>query len=100
MPSRPKPEPQQGWKWPLTFSWLLKISLRLISDAASSNLEYCGTLCASIGLAARWSYWPKWVGPRGREEWIAVFVQQEVRGRGEGRDPWTSWSQMGQRWPG
>ena len=68
VPSRPKPEPQQGWKWPLTFSWLLKISLRLISDAASSNLEYCGTLCASIGLAARWSYWPKWVGPRGREE--------------------------------
>ena len=142
VPSRPDPEPQQGWKWPWNFTWLIKISLRLISDAASSSLEYCGTLCASIGLAARWSYWlatavvaifllqllvwtcnwilvpiyrhtiavwkylrgygqwyevaqlqgvrvfrPKWVGPRGREEWTSAFVQQEVRGRGDGREP-------------
>ena len=30
---------------------------------------------------------PKWVGPRGREEWTSGYVQQEVRGRGEGREP-------------
>ena len=30
---------------------------------------------------------PKWVGPRGREEWSAGYIQQEVRGRGEGREP-------------
>ncbi|CAK9112077.1 Uncharacterized protein SCF082_LOCUS51975, partial [Durusdinium trenchii] len=114
----------------------------MISDAASTSLHYCGTLCASIGLAARWTYWlavatvalfmlqllvwtcnwvliplfrhwvafwrylrgqgqwyelaqihgvrvfrPKWFGPQGREDWTAAYVQQEVRGRGDGREP-------------
>ena len=141
VPPRPEPETRQRW-WPVGFQWLIKISLRLIHDAASTSLEYCGTLCASIGLAARWSYWlatvtvvlflvqlttwsfswviipaakhltalwrylrgsgqfyevahlhgvrmfrPKWIGPRGREEWSAGYVQHEVRGRGEGREP-------------
>eukprot|EP00435_Cladocopium_sp_Y103_P015205 s4477_g3.t1 len=140
-PSRPGPETQQKWR-PWNFSWLVRLSLRMISDAAHTSLEYCGTLCASIGLAARWSYWlatamvaifllqlliwtcnwvlipgyrhalalwryvrgrgewyeiaqlhgvrvfrPKWYGPRGREEWSSAFVQQEVRGRGDGREP-------------
>eukprot|EP00435_Cladocopium_sp_Y103_P056009 s776_g18.t1 len=142
VPSRPDRESQPKW-WPLSFEWLLKLSLKLISDAASTSLHYCGTLCASIGLAARWSYWlavstvalfllqlfvwtcnwvliplfrhavvfwrylrgqgqwyelaqihgvrvfrPKWFGPLGREDWTAAFVQQEVRGRGEGREPY------------
>ena len=30
---------------------------------------------------------PKWVGPKGQSAWSAEFVQQEVRGRGENRDP-------------
>ena len=105
-------------------------------------MYYCGTLCASIGLAARWGYWlatavvalfliqlsvwtcnwvlfplwrhltalwrylrgrggwyevvnlhgirvfrPKWIGPRGSEEWFSAYVQTEVRGRGDNRDP-------------
>lgn len=142
VPSRPDEESQPSG-WPFSFEWLIKLSLRLISDAASTSLHYCGTLCASIGLAARWSYWlavaavallllqllvwtcnwvlvplfrhgiafwrylrgqgqwhelaqihgvrvfrPKWYGPQGREDWSAAFVQQEVRGRGEGREPY------------
>eukprot|EP00438_Fugacium_kawagutii_P035674 Skav231659 [mRNA] locus=scaffold823:44885:57127:- [translate_table: standard] len=140
-PSRPDLTPKASW-WPLSFEWFIKLSLRLISDAAATSLHYCGTLCASIGLAARWSYWlavasvalfmlqllvwtcnwvliplfrhgvafwryvrgqgqwyelaqihgvrvfrPKWIGPQGREDWTAAYVQQEVRGRGEGREP-------------
>ncbi|CAK9023326.1 unnamed protein product [Durusdinium trenchii] len=145
-PLRPGSKPQQGPKeegwWPGRFAWLIHLSFQLLSDAAYVSLNYCGTLCASIGLAARWSYWlatavvavfllqllvwtcnwivipvyrhsvafgryltghgqwyelaqihgvrvfrPKWVGPRGREEWTSGFAQQEVRGRGEGREP-------------
>ena len=57
-PSRPEPETRQkGWEWPVSFEWLFRISLKLITDAAHSSLHYCGTLCASIGLAAKWSYW-------------------------------------------
>eukprot|EP00438_Fugacium_kawagutii_P016374 Skav203835 [mRNA] locus=scaffold4932:42892:55316:- [translate_table: standard] len=144
VPSRPESDPQQNswWRWPWGFSWLVKISLKILSDAAHTSMHYCGTLCASIGLAAKWSYWlatasvalfmvqllvwtcnwiliplgrhslafwrylrghgqwyelaqihgvrvfrPKWVGPRGREEWTSGYVQQEVRARGEGREP-------------
>ena len=54
VPSRPDGKPLV---WPFSFEWLIKLSLRMISDAASTSLQYCGTLCASIGLAARWSYW-------------------------------------------
>ena len=141
VPPRPDGTPKTNW-WPLTFEWLSKLSVRLITDAASTSLHYCGTLCASIGLAAKWSYWlavatvalfllqllvwtcnwvliplfrhgvafwrylrgqgqwyelaqihgvrvfrPKWIGPQGREDWNATYVQQEVRGRGEGREP-------------
>ena len=59
---RPEPtgEPRQtGWPW--DFAWPIKISIRMINDAATTSLLYCGTLCTSIvgaiGLAARWSYW-------------------------------------------
>eukprot|EP00438_Fugacium_kawagutii_P005702 Skav227832 [mRNA] locus=scaffold948:391182:404479:+ [translate_table: standard] len=31
---------------------------------------------------------PKWIGPQGRDDWTAAYVQQEVRGRGEGREPY------------
>eukprot|EP00438_Fugacium_kawagutii_P005313 Skav210287 [mRNA] locus=scaffold475:3020:13981:- [translate_table: standard] len=142
VPPRPDGNPNTS-KWPVSFEWLIKLSLRMISDAASTSLHYCGTLCASIGLAARWSYWlavatvalfmlqlfvwtcnwvliplgrhgfafwrylcghgqwyelaqihgmrvfrPKWIGPRGREDWSAGYVQQDVRGRGDGREPY------------
>ena len=141
-PPRPGSDPQQGWQWPVGFAWLIRISLKMIAGAANVSLHYCGTLCASIGLAAKWSYWlatglvlifllqllvwtcnwilipgyrhgvalwkyvrghgqwyevaqihgvrvfrPKWVGPRGREEWTSGYVQQEVRGRCENREP-------------
>ena len=57
--SRPAPEGEtrQSTGWPWDFSWLVRISIRMINDAATTSLEYCGTLCASIGLAAKWSYW-------------------------------------------
>ncbi|CAK9011227.1 Uncharacterized protein SCF082_LOCUS11010, partial [Durusdinium trenchii] len=48
---------KQPWWIPFDFSWVVGISWRLIQDVAHTSLEYCGTLCASIGLAARWSYW-------------------------------------------
>ena len=141
VPPRPDEKPQPNG-WPLSVEWLIRMSLRMISDAASTSLHYCGTLCASIGLAARWTYWlavatvalfmlqllvwtcnwvliplfrhwvafwrylrgqgqwyelaqihgvrvfrPKWFGPQGREDWTAAYVQQEVRGRGDGREP-------------
>eukprot|EP00438_Fugacium_kawagutii_P010033 Skav212665 [mRNA] locus=scaffold1227:565246:577475:+ [translate_table: standard] len=141
VPPRPDQEPQTK-NWPFSFEWLVKLSLKLIADAATTSLHYCGTLCASIGLAAKWSYWlavgmvalflvqllvwtcnwiviplcrhgaafwrylrghgqwyelaqihgvrvfrPKWFGPQGREDWTAAYVQQDVRGRGEGREP-------------
>eukprot|EP00438_Fugacium_kawagutii_P005224 Skav210772 [mRNA] locus=scaffold3765:47814:54705:+ [translate_table: standard] len=141
VPPRPDATPKTNW-WPWSFEWLIKISLKMISDAATTSLHYCGTLCASIGLAARWSYWlavamvalflvqllvwtcnwvliplgrhslafwrylrgdghwyelaqihgvrvfrPKWIGPQGREDWSAGYVQTEVRGRGDGREP-------------
>ena len=30
---------------------------------------------------------PNWVGPRAGAEWSAAYIQQEVRGRGESREP-------------
>lgn len=140
-PSRPGSDSQPSG-WPFNFDWLIRMSMRLISTAAMTSLHYCGTLCASIGLAARWSYWlavgsvalfilqllvwtcnwvvvplirhlvalwnylrghgqwyelaqihgvrvfrPAWYGPQGREDWTAIYVQQEVRKRGESREP-------------
>lgn len=157
--SRPGPEPDDSgqseegfwdrwlawWSWDsfqVEASWILQLSSRVLVDAARASLEACGTLCASIGFAARWSYWlataavgvflfqltlwtlnwvilpvakhalalwryvrghgqwhevaqlqgirvfrPQWVGPAGREEWTAAYVQQEVRGRGDPREP-------------
>lgn len=37
--------------------WWVQIGLGMLFRAAENGLYYCGTLCASIGLAARWSYW-------------------------------------------
>ena len=145
--SRPGPPPEEGsaqqrdW-FPLYFAWFLSFTMGWINSAAKVSMYYCGTLCASIGLAARWGYWlatavvaifliqllvwtcnwvvfplwrhltalwrylrghggwyevanlhgilvfrPKWVGPRGSEEWTSAYVQTEVRGRGNNRDP-------------
>ena len=48
VPSRPDSEaPPRGW--PISFDWLIRMSLRFIANAASTSLHYCGTLCASIG---------------------------------------------------
>lgn len=37
--------------------WWVQVWLSMLFQAAENGLYYCGTLCASIGLAARWSYW-------------------------------------------
>ena len=146
--SRPGPPPdvekstqQSDWV-PFYFAWFLSFTLGWLNSAARVSMYYCGTLCASIGLAARWGYWlatavvvlfliqlsvwtcnwvvfplwrhatalwrylrgrggwyevvnlhgirvfrPKWIGPRGSEEWTSAYVQTDVRGRGDNRDP-------------
>ena len=38
-------------------SWWIKMWVRMLLQVAENGISYCGTLCASIGLAARWSYW-------------------------------------------
>lgn len=135
--SSPDPEPEAEWIW-----WALKIWWLSIGRLADTGLVWCGTLCASVGFAAQWSYWllvaivgvfifqlliwtvtwvlcpcwrhakavvryvfgkggwhevaqlhgistfrPRWVGPRGQDEWSAEYVQQSVRGRGQNREP-------------
>lgn len=95
-------------------SWIAQWSSRLLVDAARASLEACGTPSRRLQLGsscfswvvcpvakhalALWRYvrgqgqWHEvaqlqWVGPAGREEWSAAYVQQEVRGRGEPREP-------------
>lgn len=38
---------------------------------------------------------PSWVGPRAGVEWTSGYVQQDVRGRGESREPPTAWPWQG-----
>lgn len=135
--SSPDPEEDALWLW-----WFIKVWWLSLIKFTDSGLVWCGALCTSVGIAARWSYWlavavvgifilqllfwtitwvlcpflrhvtafyryirghggwhevttlqgtpvfrPKWVGPKGQSAWSAEFVQQEVRGRGENRDP-------------
>ena len=135
--SSPDPEGDAMWLW-----WFARVWWLSFTRFADHGLVWCGALCASVGIAARWSYWlavavvgifilqllfwtitwvvcpflrhatalyrylrghggwhevttlqgtpvfrPKWVGPKGQTAWSADFVQQEVRGRGENRDP-------------
>ena len=137
--SSSSPDPEDDAVW---LSWFLRVWWLSFTKLADSGLIWCGALCASVGITARWSYWlavaivgifilqllfwtitwvicpflrhatalyrylrghggwhevttlqgtpvfrPKWVGPRGQNPWSAEFVQQEVRGRGENRDP-------------
>ena len=50
--SSPDPEADAEWIW-----WALKIWWVSIGKLADSGLVWCGTLCASVGVAAQWSYW-------------------------------------------
>ena len=53
-----------GWFQSATFlemvwglGWFYKIGIKVFLRLADSSLTYCGTLCASLGFAARWMYW-------------------------------------------
>jgi len=53
-----------GWFQSATFlemvwglGWFYKIGIKVFLRLADSSLSYCGTLCASLGFAARWMYW-------------------------------------------
>ena len=135
--TRPDPEDSADW-----LVWFLKVSWGSIWKLAENGLMWCGTLCASVSIAAKWSYWlmvavvlvfclqlmlwtitwvilpclrhlialyrylagkgawhevvtlhgvttfrPRWYGPKGQQEWTADYTQQQVRGRGESREP-------------
>ena len=61
--SDPKDSQETSYRfWKATFEsvskfWWVRIWVDLILQVAENGLHYCGTLCASIGLAAKWSYW-------------------------------------------
>ena len=61
--SDPKDSQDTSYRfWKATFEsvskfWWVRIWVDLILQVAENGLHYCGTLCASIGLAAKWSYW-------------------------------------------
>ena len=52
-PNRHGQSGEDSWGGP----WIFRIGLRVLFQAAQNGFAYCGTLCASLGLAARWSYW-------------------------------------------
>ena len=69
--SRPVPEGSKddghgtSW-WSVAFEraygylgadWWLSMGIKMLLRVAEDGISYCGTLCASIGLAAKWSYW-------------------------------------------
>ena len=37
--------------------WIFRFGMKILFQAAKNGFAYCGTLCASLGLAARWTYW-------------------------------------------
>ena len=135
--TRPDPEHSAAW-----LVWFLRVSWGSIWKLAENGIMWCGTLCASVSIAAKWSYWllvavvlvfclqlllwtiswvilpcmrhlialyrylmgrgawhevvnlhgvstfrPRWYGPKGQHEWTAEYIQQQVRGRGESREP-------------
>ncbi len=50
--SSPDPEADAEWIW-----WAIRIWWISIGKLADTGLVWCGTLCASVGVAAQWSYW-------------------------------------------
>ena len=50
--SSPDPHTDEEWFW-----WVVKIWWISIGKLADTGLVWCGTLCASVGVAAQWSYW-------------------------------------------
>lgn len=50
--SSPDFEDDAEWLW-----WFLKVGWISVWRLADTGLVWCGTLCASVGVAARWSYW-------------------------------------------
>ncbi|CAE7256170.1 RE2 [Symbiodinium natans] len=90
---------------PWLFSAFWKLAKPIVDRLGSLGLLYCGTLCTSIGLAAKWAYWLlvgivgvfllqlavwtyTWVvyptvvhsRPATDVAWTANYVQSEVRG--------------------
>ena len=52
-PPRNNPPSSEGsGRW-----WYARILLVFLWEIWEGGLTWCGTLCASIGLAARWTYW-------------------------------------------
>ena len=50
--SSPDPTEDAEWLW-----WFLKVGWISMWRLADTSLVWCGTLCASVGVAAKWSYW-------------------------------------------
>ena len=69
-----------------TFNWVLMPTYRHL-QALWRYLRGHGQWYEVAHMHGVRIFRPKWVGPRGREEWTSGYVQQEVRGRGEGREP-------------
>ena len=44
-------------KSPMGEKWYIELLLGFIWRVWEGGMTWCGTLCASIGLAARWTYW-------------------------------------------
>ena len=40
-----------------TRRWYFRLLAGVLWEIWEGGLTWCGTLCASIGLAARWTYW-------------------------------------------
>lgn len=50
--SSPDLDSETAWFW-----WVVKLWWASFVGLADHGLLWCGTLCASVGIAARWSYW-------------------------------------------
>ena len=50
--SSPDPTEDAEWLW-----WFLVVGWISMWRLADTSLIWCGTLCASVGVAAKWSYW-------------------------------------------
>ena len=50
------PRTDSRWK-DMWVQWFVRFSWDSLWQIAESGLVWCGTLCASVGIAARWSYW-------------------------------------------
>lgn len=50
------PRPNSRWK-DMWVQWFVRFSWDSLWQIAESGLMWCGTLCALVGIAAKWSYW-------------------------------------------